>query len=704
MPGFKIKGIKASGLLSFKDIELKDLNKNVNFIVGPNGSGKTNFAKLMGFIKFAILNPYNFPYGAIYAANIKNYLKKDSHKIEIEADIDLSLDDNEIKMVSSAIAMIFIKNPNNYTDYDYKFSLPNAISFFEYLWKKKFKNGKLVIEYDDVTQKHSILYKSINEENIAIDIVNNFLITGYHKSTYDSNQNIFNFQSKDEKTKKEFIDNINNNNFNDWLNRDLKYNLTLGHFDQFGRDNKKEGESNEIIISDVIRFAKKNFVKDKQHRVSISTIFMWIFENSITILDNFRCPLKNILSIKEINETQNFNSNNLYSYLMQLKINKFNDYEKVKKIFSELSNNKDFDIRIKEINDFLKKDDIFPSPLPQTEGVYQAQIIRNTNSVEVSVEDHKLELELYFKDTRYSEEYPFEFSPAGYYEMLTLSAIIAGNNNKLIILDEPAQNLHPTFQNKLLFEISNHAKDNKNQFFVITHSPHLIPSDFLDFNKHGIGLFRFFKNSEEDSTKLKNLVDNNVDDGLRSIIRANIDRIKRAPFVNLVIVVEGIEEQMSLPALLNFYFQFNIADHDIEVIHSHGKGNVDTYKKIFQGWGIKTLSIKDKDNDSISSSDKDEYEYYWGNYLNYTELICSLLTGLINKKIDSNNKDAIKEECATKKKRKAFLNSMLLDNIYDLNEKPTDIPKDIKDIYNLYTKIKKLIEKEQKYKIEDSVN
>ena len=59
MPGFKIKSIKASGLLSFKDIELKDLNESVNFIVGLNGSGKTNFAKLMRFIKFAILNSYN---------------------------------------------------------------------------------------------------------------------------------------------------------------------------------------------------------------------------------------------------------------------------------------------------------------------------------------------------------------------------------------------------------------------------------------------------------------------------------------------------------------------------------------------------------------------------------------------------------------------------------------------------------------------
>ena len=48
MPGLKINSIKASGLLSFKNIKREDLNESVNFIVGPNGSGKTNFAKLMG--------------------------------------------------------------------------------------------------------------------------------------------------------------------------------------------------------------------------------------------------------------------------------------------------------------------------------------------------------------------------------------------------------------------------------------------------------------------------------------------------------------------------------------------------------------------------------------------------------------------------------------------------------------------------------
>ena len=140
MPGLKINNIKANGFLSFEDSKIKNPNERVNFIVGPNGSGKTNFAKLMGFIKKAILNPWNFP----YSTDIKNYLKKGSHQIKLDIDIEFILSDEEIEMVSKATAMIFFKNnniiignnPNNYV-----LSLQNAIIFFRFLLKKNLQRG-----------------------------------------------------------------------------------------------------------------------------------------------------------------------------------------------------------------------------------------------------------------------------------------------------------------------------------------------------------------------------------------------------------------------------------------------------------------------------------------------------------------------------------------------------------------------------------
>ncbi len=564
MPGLKINNIKANGFLSFENIELENLNKSINFIVGPNGSGKTNLAKLMGFIKKAILKPHNFPYSD--SVNIQNYLKRESRQIKIEVDIDLILSDEEIEMVSSAIAMIFFeknntKKPTSTDPNSHALSLQNSIRFFNFFWKEKFTKGKLIIEYDDVRKNYSMFYKFTNEEKIAIDIVNNFLVTGYLEGGYDYHQNNFDSVQSDRK-KEGIIENINNiasslNNgtdyndfFRTWSNEDVKYSLLLQNFNRFGTDNKMDGETDNI--SKVIKYAENFFIKDGQlglsigtNRVSISTIFMWIFENSIVTLDNFRCPSKNMLSIKEIYEMQNFDSNNLYSYLLQLKINKFEDYNKVKERFKKLSNGKGFDIRVKKIEEFSDKTNIPPLTMP-TYQTLDTQINQNINSVEVSIIDHKLELQLYFKDSQDSEEYPFEFSPAGYYEMLTLSAVIAGNNNKVIILDEPAQNLYPTLQHKLLLEIDKYSKDNRNQFFIITHSPDLVKID-----KESIKNVFIFR--QKNKTTFINKFE---PDTLDKIKFFKYEELKRLFFVKGVILVEGFSEEILMNRLIrtpNFF-------------------------------------------------------------------------------------------------------------------------------------------------------
>ena len=562
MPGLKINSIKASGFLSFENIELKNLNENINFIVGPNGSGKTNFAKLIGFIKKAILSPYNFP----YSVDIQNYLKKDSRQIKIEADIDLILSGEEIEMISLATAMIFFKKnntkePTSTDPNSLVLSLQNSTSFFNFFWKEKFTKGKLIIEYDDVSKNHSIFYKLTNEEKIVIDIFNNFLVTGYVENGYDYHQNNFGSIQSDGK-KEKIIGNINdiasclnkNTDYNDffrvWYNEDVKYSLLLENFNRFGTDNKIDGEIDNIYK--VIKYAKKYFIKDSQlglsigtNRVSISTIFIWIFENSIVTLDNFRCPSKNILSIKEIIEMQNFDSNNLYPYLLQLKINKFDDYNKVKETFEKLSNGKNFDVRVAEIEEFSNSTNILPLPKPQNWGLSEttdAQINQGINDVKVSITDHKLELQLYFEDSQDLERYPFEFSPAGYYEMLTLSTVIAGNNNKVIIMDEPAQNLHPTLQHKILLEIDGHNKGNgnSNQFFIITHSPDLVKID--EESIKNIFIFRQ-KNKVTFINKFE-------PDKLNNINFFKYEELKRLFFVKGVILVEGFSEEILMNRLI----------------------------------------------------------------------------------------------------------------------------------------------------------
>jgi predicted ATP-dependent endonuclease of OLD family len=596
MPGLKINSIEVSGFLSFDNIELKDLNENINFIVGPNGSGKTNFAKLMGFIKKAILNPYNFP----NSVDIQNYLKTGFGQIKIEAYIDLILSDEEIENVYTIIAILFFDKIISTGLNSYHLSLGNAITFFKSLWNEKFKKGKLIIEYDDVSKNSKMFFRLVNGETIALDLVNNLLITGYNEEYYDEHRNIFSSKTDDEKIF--LMGEISNNNINRWSEQDIKYLLLSENLNRFGTDNKIDGEIDNI--SKVIKYAKKYFIKDSQlglsigtNRVSISTIFMWILENSIVTLDNFRCPSKNILSIKEINEMQNFDSNNLYPYLLQLKINKFDDYDKIQETFEKLSNGKSFDIRVKEIKEFSDKTNIHPWTLP-TSQTLDAQINQNINSVDVTIIDHKLELQLYFKDGKSLAEYPFEFSPAGYYEMLTLSTAIAGNNNKVIIMDEPAQNLHPTLQHKILLEIDGHNKGNgnSNQFFIITHSPDLVKID-----EESIKNIFIFRQKDKDTS-----INKFEPDKLDQISFFKYEELKRLFFAKGVVLVEGFSEEILAKRLIrnndfferikgNEKFNNDVNIGDIEIVNIEGIGSLVNYIKLMNKLGLHYVAIIDSD-------------------------------------------------------------------------------------------------------------
>jgi predicted ATPase len=67
---------------------------------------------------------------------------------------------------------------------------------------------------------------------------------------------------------------------------------------------------------------------------------------------------------------------------------------------------------------------------------------------------------------------PLQFSGAGRWEALVLSAALTGDGT-VTILDEPAINLHPTLQRRLLSAVRN----SPSQTLLITHSPFLVPAD-----------------------------------------------------------------------------------------------------------------------------------------------------------------------------------------------------------------------------------
>ena len=667
MPGLKINSIKASGFLSFENIEINNLSESVNFIVGPNGSGKTNIVRLLKFIKSELeLKPLHYPFIVNPYQYRENYLKSGAISASLELETEIIFENEEEKDILINLTAIMLRN-----------FLKSEISFFsdkrdEYFLKavessktfwERLKKGTLRIEFN----KSNGLTKTyepkdnngINGDNgLRINLSNDNIITGFNvkqsKSVATKLQELTSsIENESDRYNKiiEYFGSGSNDNDSIW------YELRLNNIDT-GYGNINLGQEK---FQNINEFLKNNKI-DTNGQISISQIFSIIFADSIIILEGIRGLSDTKFTLQEIKESK-FEIKTIFAFLFKLKFFYPKQYKEVRKRFEELSAGKDFDILIKDFKEetILLKE----KKIPIT--VFPSDALKIVNE---EVLKEKLLLELQFSDSESAGYwYPSEFAPAGYYEMLLLSILIAGVKNSVIVLDEPAQNLHPAFQKKLLFEIDIYSKDNRNQFFIITHSPYLIPSNFMDSGNRETKLFRFFKDAGEASTKLISInesVNNNDLSGLRATIRANIDRIIRAPFANLVIIVEGIEEEMTLPDLLSLYCDFNIADYGIEIINSHGKGNVDKYANIFKSWEINTLSIKDKDRDTNSAvSNSNPYEYYWDNYNNYTELICSILEESINNGIDldEKTKTEINKECVKGKPFKTYLNSLLLDNL-----------------------------------------
>jgi ABC-type Mn2+/Zn2+ transport system ATPase subunit len=74
-----------------------------------------------------------------------------------------------------------------------------------------------------------------------------------------------------------------------------------------------------------------------------------------------------------------------------------------------------------------------------------------------------------------SWELPVQLCGAGTWEAVVLAEVLASAPSRVIVLDEPALNLHPGWQQLLLAQLRRYA--GSRQSVLITHSPYLVPVD-----------------------------------------------------------------------------------------------------------------------------------------------------------------------------------------------------------------------------------
>ncbi|WP_322798971.1 AAA family ATPase, partial [Thermoflexus sp.] len=132
---------------------------------------------------------------------------------------------------------------------------------------------------------------------------------------------------------------------------------------------------------------------------------------------------------------------------------------------------------------------------------------------------------------------PIEFESAGRWEALILSAMIA-EEGRVLVLDEPALNLHPTLQRRILKRL----RERKGQTILITHSPYMVPvEDVEDLRR----IVRFQK--EEGATRVYTLGTVEEEQKLLMTLRRSTDMASLL-FARGVILTEGETESGALAA------------------------------------------------------------------------------------------------------------------------------------------------------------
>ncbi len=197
---------------------------------------------------------------------------------------------------------------------------------------------------------------------------------------------------------------------------------------------------------------------------------------------------------------------------------------------------------------------------------------------------HETEIPLELRiESEWGPDVPLEYAGAGRAEALFLSTLVASARDAVVLLDEPAQNLHPTVQGLLLQELQGPTSS---QFVAVSHSPGLVPSDVRLVS-------RFY--TRNGATQRGALASEIGDDERARIEKAlrNSGHMKAMLFTRGVVLVEGPTESESLPVWYGEHFGYDPNSADV-VFHSvDGDRGFSKYVRFAEELGLPWVVVCD---------------------------------------------------------------------------------------------------------------
>jgi hypothetical protein len=191
---------------------------------------------------------------------------------------------------------------------------------------------------------------------------------------------------------------------------------------------------------------------------------------------------------------------------------------------------------------------------------------------------------------------PMGLAAAGLFEQLVLATVLTVQESGVILLDEPALNLHPAIQRRLMSMLKDSVSRNRNQAILITHSPYLIDvSELRDIWRVG---------RVEDSSvvhSIGNTLDQLPGEKKESVVlRLGRPEIRALLFSTGVVFVEGPSDKHVIEEADRFMsLQSRGADLEGEewaVIYLDGKSSLATFLSLVKILNIAYAGVLDYDS------------------------------------------------------------------------------------------------------------
>ena len=311
---------------------------------------------------------------------------------------------------------------------------------------------------------------------------------------------------------------------------------------------------------------------------------------------------------------------------------KFRDYDDSSEQFNQ-------DDEVKFIQKYIKKlgyDCFKIKAIKKQDNIYEIALEKNHESIKITS------------------------ASSGEKEIINLLLGIFAFNVKegIVIIDEPELHLHPRWQ-KILLELFNDLyNERKIQFFITTHSPQFITSQFI---KNTFRIYREDETSKIFIPKSKDMENSGIKDIFQIVNVLNNEKIF---FADKVILVEGVADRIIYERILKQLQKIKENTEIIEIIEVFGKDNFEKYKTFLETWKIKYYIFADFDY-LVSIGDEVIKNLF---NVNFTKIRNSL--------VGKNSKDA------------KNLLKVLDKIIVKIENKSELIGKDIQDIKELYNYIK----------------